>query len=122
MCEHGRILHHLFHHGGDPRNAILFVGYQADHTLGRRIREGQKEVMVHGRPLTVRADVSEMDGLSAHADRAGLEEFIRAHARTLRNAFVVHGEPAQSEPFGKWIRETTMANTVIPGLGEEHAI
>jgi metallo-beta-lactamase family protein len=122
MCEHGRILHHLFHHGSSPRNAVLFVGYQAEHTLGRRLLEGRKqkeqEIRVHGRPLTFRAEIFKMNGLSAHADRGGLEAFIRAHAKTLRHAFVVHGEPDQSDAFAAWIRETTGARVSVPGLGD----
>jgi metallo-beta-lactamase family protein len=124
MCEHGRILHHLFHHGGDERNALLFVGYQAEHTLGRRILERAKtertqQIRVHGREMTFRAEVFKMNGLSAHADRPGLEALVRAHARTLKNAFVVHGEPEPAEDLGRWIRETTMARTLVPGLGQE---
>ena len=83
MCEHGRILHHLFHHGSNERNAILFVGYQAEHTLGRRILEGRKEktqeIRVHGRPMILRAQVFKMNGLSAHADRPGLEAVSYTH-------------------------------------------
>jgi metallo-beta-lactamase family protein len=126
MCEHGRILHHLYHHGVNERNAILFVGYQAEHTLGRRILEHRKEkvqeIRVHGRPMTLRAQVFKMNGLSAHADRPGLEEFVRAHSRTLKNAFIVHGEPDAAEALAGWIRDTTMARTLVPGLGQEVAI
>jgi metallo-beta-lactamase family protein len=119
MCEHGRILHHLYHHGGQQRNLILFAGYQAEHTLGRKILDGLKDVRVHGREMTLRAEVRKMDGLSAHADRPGLEAFVRAHARTLKQAFVVHGEVEAAEAFAGWIRETTMAKTSVPGLGDE---
>jgi metallo-beta-lactamase family protein len=126
MCEHGRILHHLFHHGSDERNAILFVGYQAEHTLGRRILEHRQEkvqeIRVHGRPMLLRAEVFKMNGLSAHADRPGLEAFVRAHARTLKNAFLVHGEPDAAEDLAKWVRETTAARTMVPGLGQEVSI
>jgi metallo-beta-lactamase family protein len=122
MAEHGRILHHIYHHGSSERNAILFVGYQAEHTLGRRILEGRaqktQEIRVHGRPLTLRAEVLKMNGLSAHADRGGLEAFVRAHARTLRNAFVVHGEVEQAEGLADWIRGATAAKTSVPGLGD----
>jgi metallo-beta-lactamase family protein len=122
MIEHGRILHHVRHHGTSERNAILFVGYQAEHTLGRRILEarGQKtqEIRVYGQPLTLRAEVFKMNGLSAHADRRGLEAFVNAHARTLRNAFVVHGEVEQAEGLARWIRERTAAKTSVPGLGD----
>jgi metallo-beta-lactamase family protein len=124
MCEHGRILHHLYHHGGDERNALLFVGYQAEHTLGRRILERARlekaqTIRVHGREMLFRAEVFKMNGLSAHADRPGLQALVEAHARTLKNAFVVHGEPDAAEDFAKWIRETTMARTLVPGLGQE---
>jgi metallo-beta-lactamase family protein len=127
MCEHGRILHHLSHHGGDERNAILFVGYQAEHTLGRRILEHAKnqtvqEIRVLGRPMTFRAEVFKMNGLSAHADRPGLEAFVRAHARSVKNAFIVHGEPDAAEALAGWVRETTAARTLVPGLGQEVGI
>lgn len=119
MCETGRILHHLEHHGPFERNMILFVGYQAEGTLGRRILEGQRLIRVYGREVTLRAEVAKMDGLSAHADRPGLEAFVNAHARTLKHAFVVHGEPSASDAFAGWIRDTTGARTLVPGLGQE---
>jgi metallo-beta-lactamase family protein len=127
MCEHGRILHHLANHGGDERNALLFVGYQAEHTLGRRILERAKkekvqEIRVLGREMLFRAEVTKMNGLSAHADRPGLEAFVRAHARTLKNAFIVHGEPDAAEALAGWVHETTMARTIVPGLGQEVGI
>jgi metallo-beta-lactamase family protein len=127
MCEHGRILHHLANHGGDERNALLFVGYQAEHTLGRRILERAKkekvqEIRVLGREMLFRAEVYKMNGLSAHADRPGLEAFVRAHARTLKNAFIVHGEPDAAEALAGWVHETTMARTIVPGLGQEVGI
>jgi len=119
MCEHGRILHHLYHHGQNGRNMILFVGYQAEHTLGRKILDGLRQIRVHGREIELRAEVVKMDGLSAHADRPGLEEFIRAHARTLKDCFVVHGEVDAAEAFSKWVHEATMARSLVPGLGME---
>jgi metallo-beta-lactamase family protein len=118
MCETGRILHHLEHHGPFQRNCILFVGYQAEHTLGRRLLEGARQVRIYGREVEIRAEVAKMNGLSAHADRTGLQALVRAHARTLKHAFVVHGEPAPAEALAGWIRETTMARTAVPDLGE----
>jgi metallo-beta-lactamase family protein len=118
MCENGRILHHIENHGPFGRNLILFVGYQAEYTLGRRILEGQKQVRVYGREVELRAEVARMNGLSAHADRGGLEAMVRSHARTLKDVFVVHGEPAQSDAFAAWVRETTMARTHVPALGD----
>ena len=117
MCEHGRILHHVTHHGPHERNCILFVGYQAEGTLGRRIVEGQRHVRIYGQEVDLRAEVIRMEGFSAHADRAGLETFVSATARTLRDAFVVHGEPDQSEAFAGWIHEKTGARALVPGKG-----
>lgn len=119
MCEHGRILHHLAHHAPDPRNAILFVGYQAEHTLGRRVLDGLRRVRVLGRDLEIGAEVLRMEGFSAHAGRKGLQDFILATARTLREAFVVHGEPGPAEAFAGWLRQSTGARTLVPSLGEQ---
>ena len=72
MCEGGRILHHLRNHVGNPSTTVLFVGYQAQHTLGRRLLEGNREVRVLGAPVEVRARIERADAYSAHADRTGL--------------------------------------------------
>jgi metallo-beta-lactamase family protein len=119
MCETGRILHHLQHHAPYERNCLLFVGYQAEHTLGRRILDGHKLVRVYGRPLEVRAEIQKMDGLSAHADRGGLEAFVNAHKKTLRDAFIVHGEPEAADAFAGWISGNTQARAIVPGLGQD---
>lgn len=118
MCETGRILHHIENHGPYARNCILFVGYQAEYTLGRRILDGQKRVRVFGREMEIRAEIRKMDGLSAHADRGGLEALVRAHAKTLRHAFVVHGEPEAADTFAGWIGGNTQARAIVPALGE----
>lgn len=119
MCESGRILHHLFHHGQSERNCIVFVGYQAEGTLGRRILDGQRHVKIYGKEADIRAEVIRFEGLSAHADRGGLESFVSATRGTLRDAFVVHGEPEQSEAFAGWVHENTAARTLVPGLGQQ---
>lgn len=117
MCESGRILHHLFHHGQSSRNCILFVGYQAQGTLGRRILDGARHVRIYGRDTDLRAEVVKMEGLSAHADRDGLETLVGATRRTLKDAFIVHGEQDQAEAFGEWVKDKTGARTLVPGLG-----
>jgi metallo-beta-lactamase family protein len=122
MCESGRVLHHLQNHAPFERNCILFVGYQAEHTLGRRILDGQKLVRVYGREVEVRAEIAKMDGLSAHADRGGLEALVNAHKKTLRDAFIVHGEPEAAEAFAGWIGGNTMARALVPGLGQDVAL
>lgn len=117
MCESGRILHHIFHHGQSERNCILFVGYQAEGTLGRRILDGQRRIRLHGREMDLRAEVLRMEGFSAHADRDELEKFVTASRRGLKDAFVVHGEPEQSDAFAGWVKDHTGARTIAPALG-----
>lgn len=104
MCEAGRILHHLRNTIEDERNTILFVGYQAQNTLGRRILEGQPEVRIFGRPHAVEAEVAVANSLSAHADRGGLHEFAEPSKDRCRHLFLVHGEPTQSEPFAERLK------------------
>ncbi|HSM07969.1 MAG TPA: MBL fold metallo-hydrolase [Gemmatimonadota bacterium] len=96
MCEGGRILHHLKHHATKPSSLVLFVGYQAEHTLGRRILEGQSPVPIYGQPVEIRATVRRADAYSAHADRTGLLDWADAvrERGEVERWFVVHGEPA----------------------------
>lgn len=92
MCEAGRIRHHLKHNLWRPESTILFVGYQSVGTLGRAILEGAKEVKLFGEPIEVRAKICKIAGLSGHADKNGLIEWITAFEEKPRKVFVVHGE------------------------------
>lgn len=97
MAESGRILHHLANNIGDPDNTILFVGFQAQNTLGRRLVDGEKQVRIFGDEFQVRARVAVIDGYSAHADQAELLGWARPLDRDrLQQLFVVHGEPSAS--------------------------
>ena len=96
MVESGRILHHLAHGAADPRNTILIVGFQAEHTLGRRIVERRPVIKVFGEEVPLRAEVELLNGYSAHADRGELTawlERVREQSPALRQVFLVHGEP-----------------------------
>jgi metallo-beta-lactamase family protein len=96
MAETGRILHHLAHGAPDPRNTILIVGFQAEHTLGRRIVERRPTIKVFGEEVPLRAEVDVLNGYSAHADRGGLTAWldqVRATSPALGQVFLVHGEP-----------------------------
>lgn len=93
MATGGRVLHHLKHLGTDPRNTILFAGFQAPGTRGADLVAGQREVKIHGRPVTIRAEIAMLDSLSAHFDQAGLLAWLGTAPRTPRAAFVTHGEP-----------------------------
>jgi len=104
MCEGGRVLHHLRHHIGDPRTSVLFVGYQAANTLGRKLVEGEKRVRIFGEDHTVNARIVTIDGYSAHADERELLEFIDAIPQRPRQVFVVHGEPEATRAMSEGLR------------------
>lgn len=99
MCEAGRIRHHLKHNLWRPESTILFVGYQAVGTLGRAIVEGAHEVKLFGEPIQVRAKVCKLAGLSGHADKNGLIEWVTAFKEKPRKVFVVHGEDSVCASF-----------------------
>lgn len=102
MAENGRILHHLAHGASDPRNTILIVGFQAEHTLGRRIVERRDTITVFGEEIPLRAHVEVLDGYSAHAGHSELLEWVgcvRATSPALRQIYLVHGEPEAQDAF-----------------------
>ncbi len=99
MCEAGRIRHHLKHNLWRSESTILFVGYQSVGTLGRAIVEGAKEVKLFGEPIEVRAKIKKLSGLSGHADKDGLIEWITAFKDKPRKVFVVHGEDSVCTSF-----------------------
>lgn len=102
MAESGRILHHLRHGASDPRNTILIVGFQAEHTLGRRIVERQPTLKIFGDDVPLRARVEILNGYSAHADRtelAGWLDAVRDASPTPPRVCLVHGEPDAQDAF-----------------------
>ena len=99
MCEAGRIRHHLKHNLWRPECTILFVGYQAAGTLGRAIVEGAKEVKLFGETIEVRASVLTLEGMSGHADKNGLIDWVEAFEEKPRRVFVVHGEDSVCTAF-----------------------
>ena len=118
MVEAGRILHHIVNHVGDHRTMVLFVGFQADHTLGRRIQEGARMIKVLGEEVAVQAEVETLAGYSAHADRDELRAWVRRLGGPIRRAFVVHGEPAAAQAMAKILREEGIRQVDIPRQGE----
>jgi metallo-beta-lactamase family protein len=96
MCEGGRVVHHLKHAIEDPANIVAIVGFQAEHTLGRKLVEGWDTVPIFGRPVPLRARVVRFNGLSAHADRNDLLAYVRAIKPAPARVFVVHGEEKQA--------------------------
>jgi metallo-beta-lactamase family protein len=119
MCEGGRVVHHLLHALGDARNTVLFVGYQGEGTLGRRLREGAETVNVLGEPVRVRAEIAGLDGFSAHADQAELLAWVGSMDPAPRTIFLVHGDPAPAETLAGLLRERTGATVHVPAKGQE---
>lgn len=99
MCEAGRIRHHLKHNLWRPESTVLFVGYQAVGTLGRIILEGAREVKLFGESIEVRAEIARLTGISGHADKNGLLDWIQGFEGKPERVFVVHGEDSVCEAF-----------------------
>jgi len=118
MVESGRILHHLKNHVGDHRNLVLFVGFQAEHTLGHRIQQGAETVKIFGEMYRRGAEVATLDGYSAHADRDELREWVRRIGGPVQQAFVVHGEPAGAQGMAEVLREEGVTKVTIPKHGQ----
>jgi metallo-beta-lactamase family protein len=118
MVESGRILHHLAHGISDHRNLVLFVGFQAEHTLGRRIQNRPEKVRILGQEYDVGAEVQSINGYSAHADSTELRAWVRRLGGPIRRAFVVHGEPPALEAMAAMLRQEGVRNVTIPKHGE----
>jgi metallo-beta-lactamase family protein len=118
MCTAGRIKHHLAQHVGNPACTILFVGYQSQGTLGRQILDGNREVRIHGISRWVRARVEQIQGISGHADRAGLLEWLSHFQRPPCRLFITHGEPQASQALAEKIRQQMGWNVHVPEYRE----
>ncbi len=119
MCESGRILHHLKNNITDSRNTILFVSFQAEHTLGRRIVEKNETVPIFGEQYPLRAHVERIDGYSAHADRDEILDYVqKLGPQRLKKVFIVHGEEEAASALDGRLREIGVRETLIPSRGE----
>ena len=118
MCEAGRILHHLKNNIASGRNGILMVGYQARHTLGRRIVEGERRVKIFGTRYPVRARVKVFNEFSAHADGEELLEFAEGMRRPPQRTIVVHGNEDMSVALGRKLTDRGFPRVTVPLDGE----
>jgi metallo-beta-lactamase family protein len=118
MCEAGRVLHHLKHNVGDPKNTVLIAGYQAEGTLGRRIVERQPELRILGRAYPLKAEVVVLNGLSSHADHGDLMRSLGPLVGTAQKVRLVHGEPERSAALAEGLRAAGFADVVAPARGE----
>ena len=114
MCTGGRIKHHLVRNISRPESTILFVGYQAQGTLGRQIVEGAAEVRILGETHPVRAKVARISGFSGHADREELLRWASFLTKPPRRAFITHGEPAVAEHFRATLAQRKGWDTFVP--------
>ncbi len=121
MCDVGRIKHHLKHNIWNPTSTILFVGYQAPGTLGRRIVDGAKTVKIFGEEFTVAAEIKYIEGFSGHADQSGLMNFIGSfRTKKPKHIFLVHGEPDPQDVLqGKITEEFPEIDVQVPVYGQE---
>ena len=117
MCEAGRIRHHLKHNLWRPESTILFVGYQAVGTLGRAIIEGAEEVRLFGEPIQVRAQIRQLVGMSGHADKDGLIDWLSGFQEKPKKVFIVHGEDSVCTQFAECLKLEYGQRTYAPYSG-----
>jgi metallo-beta-lactamase family protein len=123
MCEAGRIQHHLLHGLGDERNTLLVVGFMAANTLGRRLRDGQKQVRIHGNLINVKARVEEIKAFSAHADYQETWDWLSAmDLSSLKKVFLVHGEDDAVEALRSFLLGKGIADVEIVEYGQRYRL
>ena len=119
MCEAGRIKHHLKHNLWRKESTILFVGYQGEGTLGRRILNGDKRVRIHSEEVAVEAEIREISSFSAHADQEGLINWLRGYDQALpKQVFLVHGEEEAIHELGEIVEGSLGLPVTVPEMGE----
>ena len=119
MCEAGRIRHHLKHNLWNPKSSIVFVGYQAEGTLGRMLIEGVKDVTLFGESIHVNAEIYNLEGFSGHADRDGLTQWLQGFEAKPKQLFLVHGEMQAKYDFAEHVKSTIGINPiVVTGVSE----
>jgi len=112
MCNGGRITHHFKHRIWNPKNAVVFVGYQAEGTLGRQIVEGAEWINLYGEDIIVKASIHTINGFSAHADQKAIIKWI-SKIKKLKNIFLIHGEPDSQKAFKEVVEKKLDIKTHI---------
>lgn len=122
MLTGGRVLHHLRNRIGDPSTTVLFTGYQAEGSPGRRLKDGATTIRLLGEEVEVRAEIRSLEGLSAHADQGETMAWLRGFREPPRTTFLVHGEPGPQQVLAGKIRDELGWNVVIPAWKERHVL
>ncbi len=121
MCEAGRIQHHLIHNIGYPNTTILIVGFMAQNTLGRRLRNREKEVKIHGQWFKVNAQIEEINAFSAHADYEEMGTWLdEIDTSNLKKILLVHGEPKVQTTFKNYLVKKGYPNVEIVKYGQTY--
>ena len=121
MASGGRVMHHLRNTVSDPNTIVLLTGYQALHTLGRRLHDGAKSVRIFGEDLPVHAQVVSMNDLSAHADGLELQQFAE-HCGQLERIFLVHCEPDSADAFrNQLLTAHPKWKVELPSIGQRYS-
>lgn len=119
MATGGRILHHLKAFVSDPKNTVLFTGYQAAGTRGEAMVHGAESIKIHGQYFPVKAEILRLDSLSAHADYVEIGQWLVKAKRAPKRTFITHGEPAASDALRRYLKDQLAWNMEIPEMGEQ---
>lgn len=123
MAEAGRVKHHISHHIEDPRTTILFTGYCEPNSLGGRLKTNPEEVRIFGRPHLVKAEIAEIDNLSAHADYDDLSQWLACQdPRSVETVFLVHGEYEVQNQFKNRLMRKGFTDVQIPSLHQTYGL
>ncbi len=122
MCDAGRIKHHLKHNLWRKESSVVFVGFQAVGTLGRRLVDGTEKVRIFGEEINVDARVEMIEGFSGHADQKGLLDWLKCFRQKPRKIFIVHGEEDSTEAFSELIADELRISAIIPDYGESFTV
>lgn len=120
MCDAGRIKHHLKHNLWRPESTIVFVGYQANGSVGRQLLEGAPTIKLFGETIDVRAEITQVQGLSGHADQAGLFRWLDAYKKKPEHIFIVHGESSVCDEFAGLVAQRYGVPATAPDFGERY--
>lgn len=122
MCDAGRIRHHLKHNLWNRKSSIVFVGYQAEGTLGRMILDGAKEVTLFGEKVQVNAKIYNLEGFSGHADKNGLLAWLKGFQKEPKHVFLVHGEPEAKEAFAETVEKELGYHPIVVKGNSEYVL
>ncbi len=122
MCTGGRIVHHLFHRMRRKNDTILFVGYQAYGTRGRRILDGESTIRIFGHDVPLKCHVRQISGLSAHADQSELLRWLSNFKQSPQHVFLTHGEPESAFALADLLKQQSNWSPVVPNYLEWHSL